>query len=1423
MSVQERPPKRRKTRKKSRRPDSWGVPGEWFISNPVKTFLVSIALMVACLCAWPEAAFATARSWNVAAGNWNTAANWNPSGVPGSADDVTITGGSGTITIDTNVDVNSILVDGANTRTIEPAGAETIRVRGDLTLASTAAAGTFRLSSDTTRIGGQLNRSTNNMTLAANGGTVLFEAASGAKSHTLNGASLNNALFNDGLIAYWRLDENSGTNAADASGYGHAATLLNGATWSTSGPTSVSFSNTSVGSFNGSTASASVADATDLQITGDLTIAFWMNRAAASADYTRMVGKGNNIQRNYGVWTGPLIGYRVLFQQYNASGTSVLDLQSTTAPAVGTWYHIACTISGTTAKIYVNGNLEGTATRSGTPGTSTAALTFAYAGFHTYFNGSIDDVRIYNRALTAAEVGGLGLGFLPATSAAVHTLADGLTVTNNFTVASGSVGNGANPVTVGGSWLNYGGTFAAGSGVVTLNGSGAATLRSGQFHFANLRVSGTGSWTLADRLWIDGTLTMSSGTIDQSSRNHAIVVQTVDKTGGTLTGSGNLVVRSNTAQTLAMNSNGISNVRFESPIEPGLVGNWKLDGDQGLGVRDSSSNGFHGMLENGARWWGLVPPTSFDNPAVMFADGVDDRASIPDNAALRITGDITIAFWVARIANSTDWTRLVGKGSFTQRNYGAWIGPANGYRVLWQQTDSAGGLVLNVTSTTALGGGWYHIACTISGNTAQIYINGAADGAPQTRIGTPATSTDPLTFGYSGTYAAFPGALDDVRIYNRALSATEVAALAAGRYASGTGGATITLGGNLTANGTLAVDNGALATSTFAVDAAATDATKLASVNAGTLTVGTGALAFRGGLTVQRQGTLTLASGAGSVAIGAGKTLTMDGTLNASAASATIKSVSGNYAFAVGSTATARPTLNITGLAVKNTDTNGMWINANTGSVTTFTRFDGIAFSSGTGSQLLQIYAPSLHLTSSGCTFDSGVAATTSYSVRLTGNGTGDGETRAIFGGSTCANNFTNCQASKSDDDGDNNGIGDTPGSNGAVVQFIRVAGTDTAGTIEGFPTAAFDWNTFTYYATYVAYHDVSGTADRIYVRDETGAARYSWDTGTGETIVGTPRWITTGTTHYVFVALASGKIYRLVDNGSTLAPDSSGNWAGANNPFDCGCTIVSPLALSANNVHWGGTTSGATQRIWTLGQVSRSQPTGSPFTITPVITSASPSLWTSGATSYLFMGVTGNLVKLNVSDQTLEAANTNPGSAAVRGRVVATTSRVFAGDDGGTMWALDPTSFGGTNKLWSYSVAGDSIQSSAYYDYGTATLHFGTDGGKVVALNASGAVLTGYPYVPGATTDTIRTAILYLDGVLVVGTTTGKLFFLDRDNGTTGPALIKQYYFGPTQTVSGIGYDPNAARYMVSTADPSTKDGRLYFLESVTDPTSAK
>lgn len=213
-----------------------------------------------------------------------------------------------------------------------------------------------------------------------------------------------------GPLGYWKGDDGAApTNAADASGNLRTGTYLNGATTSATVP-ALLFTNPTSMSFDGTNDSVSVPDDPGLRITGDITIAFWKRKAADAADWTRLVGKGNATQRNYGVWEFPATNGRIKFQEYDAAGASILEVDSALATAVGTWYHIACTISGSAATLYIDGTSNATGTRTGTPGTAADPLTFGYAGFHTYFNGQLDDIRIYNRALTAGEVGWLAAG-----------------------------------------------------------------------------------------------------------------------------------------------------------------------------------------------------------------------------------------------------------------------------------------------------------------------------------------------------------------------------------------------------------------------------------------------------------------------------------------------------------------------------------------------------------------------------------------------------------------------------------------------------------------------------------------------------------------------------------------------------------------------------------------------------------------------------------------------------------------------------------------------------------------------------------------------------------------------------------------------------------------------------------------------------
>jgi hypothetical protein len=459
--------------------------------------------------------------------------------------------------------------------------------------------------------------------------TPPFSVASGA--HTISIAGLNpnggdNTAFIDDvrispvsggnpgdLVAHWTLDEGSGAIAADASGNGNTGTISGTAAW-TSGMRGGALS------FNGVDDSVSVADAPALRLTGDCSFAFWMYKTSEAADWQRLLGKGAANARNYGLWEEAGAGKRILFQQYDASGGAIVNLYSNTAIEVGAWYHIAGVVSGSTVAIYVNGALDASTTRAGTPVTSADPLTLGYAGFHAKYPGWLDDVRVYSRTLSAAEISAL----------------------------------------------------------------------------------------------------------------------------------------------------------FAPPADDGgLLAHWTLDDGSGQNAADATGHGNTGTIQGGAAW------TSGVRGGALSCDGTDDYVSVPDAPSLRLTGDCSFAFWMYKTSEAVDWQRLLGKGAANARNYGLWEEAGAGKRILFQQYDASGAAIVNLYSNTAIEvGAWYHIAGVVSGSTVAIYVNGALD-ASTTRAGTPATSADPLTLGYAGFHARYPGRLDDVRVYNRGLSAAEVMALLA--------------------------------------------------------------------------------------------------------------------------------------------------------------------------------------------------------------------------------------------------------------------------------------------------------------------------------------------------------------------------------------------------------------------------------------------------------------------------------------------------------------------------------------------------------------------------------------------------------------------------------------------------------------------
>jgi hypothetical protein len=159
--------------------------------------------------------------------------------------------------------------------------------------------------------------------------------------------------------------------------------------------------------------------------------------------------------------------------------------------------------------------------------------------------------------------------------------------------------------------------------------------------------------------------------------------------------------------------------------------------------------------------------------------GADGQVVIPDDPSLRLTGDLTISVWFRKDEQQVDWARLVGKGDHRLRNYGLFAGGKQQQGViLFQQWEGNLKEVVALQGKTKIEPGkWQHVAATVRGDEVVLYVGGQVDMTGR-RTGPPATSPDPVTFGFAGFHQPFPGVIDDVRIYRRALSEQEIATLA---------------------------------------------------------------------------------------------------------------------------------------------------------------------------------------------------------------------------------------------------------------------------------------------------------------------------------------------------------------------------------------------------------------------------------------------------------------------------------------------------------------------------------------------------------------------------------------------------------------------------------------------------------------------
>jgi Concanavalin A-like lectin/glucanases superfamily/IPT/TIG domain len=237
-------------------------------------------------------------------------------------------------------------------------------------------------------------------------GTVTASIPTGAASDlagnpsTASTSTDNTVTYNaqSGLVAAYSFEEGTGTTTADSSGNNNTGTLSSGVTWTTG----------RVGnavSFNGTSGDITINDAPSLDLNGSFSLSAWVNPATVSGTETLLIKETT---------TGCSYFLQIVNGQIDSgfnNGSSCIEHVTTNANLVAAnWYLLTAVLdhNGNTYNTYLNGSLIASVAETGVPAPNTQPLVFGRSGCSTCgferLNGILDEVKIYNRALSASEV-----------------------------------------------------------------------------------------------------------------------------------------------------------------------------------------------------------------------------------------------------------------------------------------------------------------------------------------------------------------------------------------------------------------------------------------------------------------------------------------------------------------------------------------------------------------------------------------------------------------------------------------------------------------------------------------------------------------------------------------------------------------------------------------------------------------------------------------------------------------------------------------------------------------------------------------------------------------------------------------------------------------------------------------------------------
>jgi len=565
----------------------------------------------------------------------------------------------------------------------------------------------------------------------------------------------NNGAIYGNTIGLWHFDENAGSTTADESRLGYTGTITE-ATW---------VSGKSGSALNFSSTNAKVQTASPILTgTGDFAVSAWIYTYGKYVQY---------ISGNYGSGnTGGLEFYLIANKLGVYIGGS--SSQSSVIPN-NTWTHVAATRTSGVIRLYKNGVLDSSLT---TLASSIAgSRNFAIGNGPDYaserFNGLIDEAAVYNRSLTADEIAAqFSSGKAKHADWAVGKSGTGLQFdgVDDYVRIAPSASLDINRDVTFGAWVKP--ADSAYSHYNTILAKRIPNAGSANYEVYIQKTTGkfgyfSGSGELASSYAVPANVwTYLVAVVNASHVSYYANGAYIETKAG--------VFAATNSQPLVIGYANNGDEFFNGTIDEVMIANRSLSASEVLS-RYNAGKAKHADWDPNGKW----------NNAMKF-DGVNDYVSIPDSPSVSPATQMTMAAWIYPTSYHETVSSIIAKDDWSsnQRSYDLSAVYTNGsIRALISHNGSNGVGAIHRDTTTAplVLNAWNYVAATFDGTLLRIYANGIEQPTfnPSPSYGTdPGAIFDSNISLYVGKSSMnnyeFNGSIDEVRIWNRALSADEI-------------------------------------------------------------------------------------------------------------------------------------------------------------------------------------------------------------------------------------------------------------------------------------------------------------------------------------------------------------------------------------------------------------------------------------------------------------------------------------------------------------------------------------------------------------------------------------------------------------------------------------------------------------------------